>query len=375
MYEGRLVRLRGFRDGDEQYFAEWMNDESFSRLAAGGGRMPMTEAGAREWISWHESDAFAVETLDDSRLIGVCTYSELQERSGSCRVGFMVGSESDRGRGYGADMAEILLTFLFREKNLRKVGLEVLSFNGRAVALYERLGFVREAVYRDRVFTDGCYWDEYAYGMLREEFEARHAGIDSRFVYLDEAVPGVTWDAKYATCDNLTGAPLNGYRVNRVVGARELAEGLLRAQKYFAEKGYGLHLYDGYRPVRAVRSLAAWAKRPEDSRTKAAHYPNHGKTELFPLGYIAEKSGHSRGGSIDLTLTKDGRELDMGGIFDLMDDVSHHGYPVPEPAYGNRLLLKQGMEACGFHSYENEWWHYNLAQEPYPDQYFDFPIQ
>jgi D-alanyl-D-alanine dipeptidase len=199
--------------------------------------------------------------------------------------------------------------------------------------------------------------------------------IDERFVYLDEAAPGITWDAKYAGSDNLTGAPLDGYNADRPVGTRELGAALELARKYFAALGYGLCVWDAYRPESGVRSFMKWAAQPEDFRTKAAHYPRHEKSELFALGYIAEKSGHSRGGSIDLTLTRDGWPVDMGGTFDLMDDVSHHGYPVSETAQKNRLLLKDGMEKCGFRPYKNEWWHYTLVNEPYPDAYFDFPIE
>lgn len=199
--------------------------------------------------------------------------------------------------------------------------------------------------------------------------------IDERFVYLDEAVPGVTWDAKYATDDNLTGEPLDGYFADRVVGTRELGVQLKKAAEYFAELGYGLHLWDAYRPERGVRSFVKWAAKPEDYKTKAKHYPKLEKERLFELGYIAEKSGHSRGSSIDLTLTKDGKEVDMGSIFDMMDDISHHGYPVGGEAEKNRLILKEGMEKCGFRAYSGEWWHYNLVEEPYPDTYFDFPIE
>ena len=99
------------------------------------------------------------------------------------------------------------------------------------------------------------------------------------------------------------------------------------------------------------------------------------KEDLFPLGYIAERSGHSRGSSVDLTLTQNGREVEMGGIFDLMDDRSHHSYPIGGAAAEHRALLKEGMEQCGFESYDGEWWHYNLKVEPYPDTYFDFPIE
>ncbi len=197
------------------------------------------------------------------------------------------------------------------------------------------------------------------------------------FVYLDEVVPGFCWDAKYATADNLTGAPLDGYSVNRVVGTRELADALVLAAEYFAGLGYRLYGFDAYRPQRGVQSFVDWAQRPEDGRTKAAFYPALDKAQLFPLGYIAERSGHSRGSSVDLTLaTPDGAPVDMGGDFDLMDDRSHHDYTdLTETQLANRKLLLDGMLKFGFKSYINEWWHYNLAEEPYPETYFDFVIE
>ena len=197
------------------------------------------------------------------------------------------------------------------------------------------------------------------------------------FVFLDEIVPGFCWDAKYATADNLTGAPLDGYLVNRVVGSRALAEALVPAAAWFAGLGYRLFGYDAYRPQRGVQSFVDWAKRPEDGRTKARFYPALEKSQLFPLGYIAERSGHSRGGSIDLTLaTGDGVPIDMGGHFDLMDERSHLDYTdLSEAQLKNRRLLLEGMLKFGFRSYVNEWWHYSLIDEPYPDTYFDFPIE
>lgn len=197
------------------------------------------------------------------------------------------------------------------------------------------------------------------------------------FVFLDEVVPGLCWDAKYATCDNLTGAPLNGYRVNRLVGSRALAAALVPAAAHFAGLGYRLYGFDAYRPQRGVQSFVDWAARPEDGRTKARFYPALDKEQLFPLGYIAARSGHSRGSSIDLTLaTADGAPLDMGGDFDLMDERSHHDFAdLSAEQLRNRRILREGMLKFGFLSYEREWWHYTLAAEPYPDTYFDFPIE
>ena len=197
------------------------------------------------------------------------------------------------------------------------------------------------------------------------------------FVYLDEAVPGTWSDAKYASCDNFVGEPVNGYAAPRVVGSRELAEALVRVRDAAAVMGLGLLFWDAYRPQRAVDHFIRWSKQPEDGRTKAQHYPNIDKTDLIPQGYVAEKSGHSRGGTIDLTLTdKAGRPLDMGGDFDLMDARSHHGAAGCTPLQTkNRLLLKGLMEQAGFLPYDAEWWHYRLAREPYPDTYFDFVIE
>lgn len=196
------------------------------------------------------------------------------------------------------------------------------------------------------------------------------------FVYLDEAVPGTLSDAKYAGANNFIGAPVDGYCVPRVVGSVELARSLLRVRDAAALMRLKPLFWDGYRPQRAVNHFIRWSREAEDGRTKAAHYPRISKTDLIPLGYVAEHSGHSRGGTIDLTLaTLSGVPLDMGGDFDLMDERSHHGYPgCTAEQTKNRLLLQRLMEQAGFVDYSAEWWHYRLENEPYPDKYFDFPI-
>lgn len=197
------------------------------------------------------------------------------------------------------------------------------------------------------------------------------------FVYLDEAVPGLLWDAKYATSDNFTGAPVDGYFANRVVGTRALAEALNKAMALARTQGCTLLVWDAYRPARAVRRFLQWASEPEDFRTKDAHYPNLQKTDIVPLGYVATESSHSRGSAVDLTLAdaRTHNPIGMGGGFDLMDEASHHSARQPEVVRENRARLKAIMVQCGFAPYENEWWHYRLKNEPYPDTYFDFPIE
>lgn len=201
--------------------------------------------------------------------------------------------------------------------------------------------------------------------------------MDSGFVFLDDVLSGVRWDAKYATWDNFTGKPVDGYEVNRIVGSRALGEALREAKTRANRLGFGLLLWDGYRPQRAVDRFLEWSTEPEREGTKARFYPNIGRAEMFEQGYVAPKSGHSRGSAVDLTLYRlDSGELaPMGGGHDLMDERSHHGAAgISSAEAEHRMTLCSIMENSGFASYDREWWHYVLRDEPYPDTYFDFPI-
>jgi zinc D-Ala-D-Ala dipeptidase len=201
--------------------------------------------------------------------------------------------------------------------------------------------------------------------------------VERGFVFLDDVLAGVRWDAKYATWDNFTGTPVDGYEVNRIVGSLALADALLRAMTQAAAFGFGLLLWDGYRPQRAVDRFLEWSARPEDGRTKDRFYPNIDRAAMFANGYVAPKSGHSRGSAVDLTLYRldTGELAPMGGGHDFMDERSHHGARgVSGIEARNRQSLCSIMESSGFGSYDREWWHYVLRREPYPDTYFDFPI-
>lgn len=200
---------------------------------------------------------------------------------------------------------------------------------------------------------------------------------ENDFVFVDEALPGIRWDAKYATWDNFTGKPVDGYGANRIVGTRVLCAALEQAREKAAALGFGLLLWDAYRPQRAVDCFLRWSREPEDGRTKPKHYPNIDRTEMFEKGYVAARSSHSRGGAVDLTLydLAGGALVPMGGGFDLMDPVSRHGARgITRAEAENRRRLCSIMESCGFTSYDREWWHYTLKREPYPDTYFNFPI-
>lgn len=201
--------------------------------------------------------------------------------------------------------------------------------------------------------------------------------IPDSFVYVTDLIPYVREDIRYAGSHNFMGRPADGYAAPRAVLTREAAQALQAAAEAFAGKGYGLLIYDGYRPQRAVDHFARWAKDESDTLAKEEFYPELDKAELFPKGYIALRSGHSRGSTVDLTLTDgEGTPLDMGGEFDWFSRISSHDYEKLTPRQKeNRLLLKAGMVEAGFLPYSEEWWHYRLANEPYPDTYFDFVIE
>lgn len=201
--------------------------------------------------------------------------------------------------------------------------------------------------------------------------------MNNDFFFVDEVVSGIRWDAKYATWDNFTGKPVDGYVANRIVGTRALCAALERAREQAAALGFALLLWDGYRPQRAVDCFVRWSKQPEDGLTKRRHYPNIDRAEMFDKGYLAAKSGHSRGSAVDLTLyhLSTGELAPMGGDFDLMDPISHHGATgITHVEARNRRYLSSIMEGCGFKAYDCEWWHYTLNLEPYPNTYFDFLI-
>jgi D-alanyl-D-alanine dipeptidase len=198
------------------------------------------------------------------------------------------------------------------------------------------------------------------------------------FVYLADAVPQAREEARYATADNFLGRPVAGYRAARVVLSRPAAAALDKVARELAPFGLGIKVFDGYRPQAAIDDFARWAADLADQSTKSRYYPGVAKEHLFRDGYIAAKSGHSRGGTVDLTLVNlaDGRELPMGTPFDFFGPESwpdHPGLPAAERA--NRLLLRQVMTRHGFRPLREEWWHFTLENEPYPDRYFNFPLE
>lgn len=197
------------------------------------------------------------------------------------------------------------------------------------------------------------------------------------FVDLARAVPGIALEVRYAGSHNFVGAPIDGYGRARILLTHLAASALGKAQEELEPFGFGLKVFDGYRPQRAVEHFVRWARDPADLKGQAEFYPNVDKARLFELGYIAERSGHSRGSTVDLTLVvlADGSELDMGSPYDLFDPISRPGSPQVSPAQrAHRLLLREVMRRAGFRPYAEEWWHFTLEAEPFPETYFDIPI-
>ncbi|MDR0671471.1 MAG: peptidase M15 [Oscillospiraceae bacterium] len=204
------------------------------------------------------------------------------------------------------------------------------------------------------------------------------APLPDGFVYVSDLAPEVAESLRYATKDNFTGAVVDGYGAGvRAVLTRPAAEALARVQTALMAEGLGLKIFDAYRPQRAVDRFQAWAAEPDDPARKAIHYPDIEKSALAAAGYIARRSGHSRGSTVDLTLcdAATGAELDMGGPFDFFGPISHHGASgLTDVQQTHRRRLKGAMAAEGFAAYEKEWWHYTLQNEPFPDTYFDFVV-
>ena len=202
--------------------------------------------------------------------------------------------------------------------------------------------------------------------------------IPNSFVNLKEQIPNLEIDLRYYGSHNFLGRPVKGYEANKVFISREAASALVQIQKELNAQGLGIKVFDAYRPQQAVNNFKEWALDIADTAAKKEFYPDVDKRNLFKLGYIAEKSGHSRGSTIDLTIInlKDKKELDMGTGFDYFGEPSHHDYSNLSPQQkANRKLLKDIMEKHGFKSIEEEWWHYTLKNEPFKDQYFDFKVR
>lgn len=207
---------------------------------------------------------------------------------------------------------------------------------------------------------------------------AQKDDLPDGFVYIQEEIPGVVLEMRYAGRNNFIGKKIKGYKKPVAIISDPAASALKKVQQEVSRDGFCLKIFDAYRPQRAVDHFLAWSRNEKDTLKKQEFYPDIGKEDLFRLGYIASRSGHTRGSTIDLTLTncQTGEEVDMGGPYDFFGELSHHDASEVTPEQKrNREYLKEVMIKYGFNSYSEEWWHYTLRNEPYPDRYFNFVVQ
>ena len=214
-------------------------------------------------------------------------------------------------------------------------------------------------------------------------------GVEN-FVNITDVVPDAILEIRYYGTYNFVGKRIDGYQQPTAMLTRQAADSLLAVSNDLKQMGYRLKIYDAYRPQMAVDHFVRWGKDLNDTLMKRYFYPNVDKNRLFELDYIAEKSGHTRGSTLDLTIfdMNTEKEVDMGGTFDWFGTESHPdcgGNPetgvyrpndtISEVQFNNRMVLRNAMMRHGFKPYSSEWWHFTLKGEPFPDTYFNFPVK
>ena len=197
------------------------------------------------------------------------------------------------------------------------------------------------------------------------------------FAYAGGLIPDLIEQMRYAGEDNFVGCPIDGYLAPRAILTLPAARALALTADDFRLQGLRLLIFDAYRPARAVAHFLRWAADAGDVRMRAAYYPEIAdKADILKKGFVAARSSHSRGSTVDLTLAgADGTPLPMGTDFDCFGARAAHGAACLTPEEtANRALLCRFMISSGFRPYAAEWWHYTLENEPFPDTYFDFPV-
>ena len=198
------------------------------------------------------------------------------------------------------------------------------------------------------------------------------------FVYLNDIEASIQSEMRYITNNNFIGKPIDGYKKARIITSEPAANALKKVQEKLLQFNLSLKIFDTYRPQQAVDHFVRWAKVLNDTLMKKQYYPEVPKSQLFKLGYISAKSGHTRGSTVDLTIVDltTGKELDMGSPYDFFGDKSHAlQKDLTAKQKVNRLLLRNLMMSNGFKPIVSEWWHFTLKEEPYPNTYFNFPIK
>jgi D-alanyl-D-alanine dipeptidase len=206
----------------------------------------------------------------------------------------------------------------------------------------------------------------------------QRAALPEAFSEIQEVIPSAVLDLRYCQSNNFIGRPIAGYVVPKAVLTRAALKQLKKVQEELKTFQLGIKIFDAYRPQTAVDDFVKWAKVIDDTLMKARFYPDVAKRDLFQLDYIASKSGHSRGSTLDLTLVslKTLEALDMGSPYDFFGQISWpFAKEISAKQRANRMLLRTLMVKYGFQPYCCEWWHFTMKSEPFPVTYFDFIVE
>ena len=198
------------------------------------------------------------------------------------------------------------------------------------------------------------------------------------FSYLSEVDESIQQELRYFSSNNFIGKKIDGYNKNTVIISNAAANALKKVQAELKQMGLSLKVYDAYRPQQSVDHFVRWAKKLNDTLMKQSYYPTIRKSDLFQLGFIASKSGHTRGSSVDLSIVeiKTNKEIDMGSSYDFFGATSHSFHKkLSSRQEKNRMLLRNIMIKNGFKPYDKEWWHFTLIDEPFPNTYFNFDVE
>jgi D-alanyl-D-alanine dipeptidase len=208
-------------------------------------------------------------------------------------------------------------------------------------------------------------------------FGVSAAQLPKEFVYVKDVVPSIKVELRYFSNNNFLGVAVDSYKKDVAILTIKAANALKQIQEELKQHNLSIMIYDSYRPQTAVNHFVRWAKNLSDTINKESYYPNVMKQHLFKEGYIASKSGHSRGSTLDITLVdlNTCEPIDMGSPYDYFGPeswVANNNLTVQQRA--SRMLLQTIMLKYGFRNYPQEWWHFTLKGEPFPDTYFDFPV-
>lgn len=254
------------------------------------------------------------------------------------------------------------MTIIFDDSNIGD-----LNITNQAATLQEHLNNASPRI--EKIMTDTP--------IIKPDIERQI--LPEKFVYVQDIIPNIKINLKYATTDNFTGKVVDGYEsTDAAIMTLDATNALKLVQEELNSKGYGLLIWDTYRPVQAVQAFLKWKDVKEDPIIRMKYFPTYKKQDLFDKGYISGRSTHSRGSTIDLTIIdlETGRALDMGTDFDFFGQEAHPSYQeLPLKVIENRNLLKDLMIKHGFKGITLEWWHFIFENEPFKEQYFDFPVK